>query len=57
MQLPTQWYCGTGGRTGLNYLVVLEMIDRLELSKTDAKNMFEDIRHMEIEALSVMSKD
>jgi hypothetical protein len=57
LQLSTQWNCGAGGRTGLNYLVVLAMIDRLELNKIDAKNMFEDIRHMEYVALSEMSKE
>lgn len=56
-RLATQWNHTYGGCTGLNYLVVFAMIDRLELDKTAAKHMFEDIQHLERVALSEMSKD
>lgn len=57
--LQTQWNIVSGGmgsaRTGLNYLVVLALLDRKELSKEDYKNMFEDMQVLEIAALEEMN--
>ena len=57
--LQTQWNVvgGAAGsaRTGLNYLVVFSMMERMELSKEDFKNMFSDIRVLEIAALQEMN--
>lgn len=55
-RLGTQWNATAGGVMGLNYLVVFEMIDRLELSKDDADNLFADIQHMERVALEEINR-
>lgn len=54
--LETQWYVGLGGATGLNYLVALELIDRMKLDQTDADLLFADLRAMEKAALPMMNK-
>lgn len=57
MRLQTQWYVGgMGSRTGLNYLVVFAMLDRLNLSESDRELMFSDIRILESAALKEMNK-
>ncbi|MPW17873.1 hypothetical protein GCT13_13235 [Paraburkholderia sp. CNPSo 3157] len=53
-RLGTQWRTGVGGPTGLDYCVVLAMIDRLGLDADEADDMFEDVRHLEMAALEVM---
>jgi hypothetical protein len=53
-RLGTQWRVGMGGATGLDYCVVLAMIDRLKLDADDAEEMFDDVRHLESAALNVM---
>jgi hypothetical protein len=55
-QMHTQWYVGMGGYTGLNYLVLWALIDRMGLSKAEADQLFGDIQCMEYAALSVMNK-
>lgn len=44
------------GRTGLNYLVLFAMIDKLNLSKEESELMFLDIQVMEYSALEEMAK-
>lgn len=50
--MDTQWNVGTGGRVGLNYLVLRAEIDRLGLDADDAEHLFHDVRHMEFAALA-----
>ena len=58
-ELQTQWNQVSGGtgsaRTGLNYLVVFALLDRMELSKEDYQNMFDDVRVLEVAALEEMN--
>lgn len=54
--MQTQWYIGMNGRTGLNYLVLFAMIDKLNLSKEESDLMFLDIQVMEYSALEEMAK-
>lgn len=53
-RVGTQWRAGMGGATGLDYNVVLTLIDRLGLGADEADELFEDVRHLERAALEVM---
>jgi len=53
-RVETQWRVGMGGPTGLDYSVVLTMIDRLKLEEAEADELFEDVRHLERAALKVI---
>ncbi|MEI5998233.1 DUF1799 domain-containing protein [Paraburkholderia bengalensis] len=53
-RLGTQWRTGVAGPTGLDYCVVLAMIDRLGLPADEADALFEDVRHLEMAALGVL---
>ncbi|AGW94597.1 hypothetical protein N234_31615 [Ralstonia pickettii DTP0602] len=53
-RLGTQWRAGMGGPTGLDYVAVLALIDRLGLPADDADELFDDVRHLEAAALTVM---
>lgn len=52
--MDTQWRVGASGATGLDYTVLLRLMERRGLSDTQFDEMFEDIRLMESEALSAM---
>lgn len=54
--MNTQWHVGTSGPTGLNHLVLLARLDRLNLSQDEYEALDEDIRCMEIAALNEMHK-
>lgn len=54
--LRTQWRAGFGGPTGLCYEAVYPLIDRLTTTREEWERLFEDIRLMEREALSVMQE-
>lgn len=56
-QLMTQWHVGMGGRTGLIYQSVFELIDRKGYKNEDWWQVFEGIRVMEIAALETMRQD
>lgn len=43
-----------GGPTGLDYNVVLTLIDRLKLGPAEADELFEDVCHLERAALQVI---
>lgn len=55
-RVGTQWRAGMGGATGLDYNVVLSLIDRLGLDAVEADELFEDVRHLESVALEVMQE-
>ena len=54
--LSTQWIVGSGGPTGLNYIPLFNRLDRLKLTEQAYEWMFDDIRAIEAEALSIMNK-
>ncbi len=55
--LQTQWrVAGMGGFIGLDYNVLFRKLDRMNLETEEYNQREDDIRVMEFEALSVMSK-
>ncbi len=55
--LQTQWRAaGMGGFIGLDYNVLFRKLDRMALDNEQYNQLEDDIRVMEYEALSVMSK-
>jgi len=54
--LSSQLIFGPGGATGLNYMPLFARMDRLKLSEQDYEQLFDDIRVIESEALSIMNK-
>ena len=55
--LQTQWRTGgMGSPCGLDYGVLFHMMDRMKLSPADYKIMEEDIRVLELAALTAMNK-
>lgn len=56
LSLQTQWRTGgMGGYIGLDYNVLFARLDRLKLSDQDHEWMFDDIRTIESEALSIIN--
>jgi hypothetical protein len=53
--MQTQWYVGAAGATGLNYLVLLALMDRMKLSTDDHDDLFEDVQTLERAALTAMN--
>lgn len=53
-RLDTQWRVGMHGPTGLDYNVVLALIDRLKLEPVEADDLLEEVRHLERSALKVI---
>ncbi len=53
--ISTQWRVGFSGPTGLDYNVLLKVLDRKGLSERDYDRLFHDIRVMEAEALTIMN--
>lgn len=54
MSLDTQWNAGFNGRTGLQYLVLFQVLDRKTSSTEEWEAMFEDICLLERSALKAM---
>lgn len=54
-QMQTQWNISMNGATGLQYLVLLALMDRLKLSDDDHDALFDDIQTLERGALKAMS--
>lgn len=52
--MGTQWRIGMAGPTGLDYNVLLPLLNRMDLSKDAWDDTFEAVRVMEHEALQVM---
>ncbi|MEP6587509.1 MAG: DUF1799 domain-containing protein [Polaromonas sp.] len=54
-KLQSQWNVGMSGATGLQYLVLFALMDRLKLSDDDHDALFDDIQTLERAALEAMS--
>jgi len=54
--VSTQWRAGMGGPTGLCYEAIYPLLDRVARTPEEWDELFEDIRAMEREALSVMQE-
>lgn len=54
--VSTQWRMGFSGPIGLDYNVVLNLMDRMKLSQRDFDDQFYDLRIAESEALSIINK-
>jgi len=53
-RMATQWRTGMNGPTGLDYAVLLSLMDRLGLDAESFDDLLDDVRVMEAEALKVM---
>lgn len=54
--IATQWrHGGMGGITGLDYNVLFHRMDRMNLSDRDYEWLFDDIRVIESEALTILN--
>ncbi len=53
-RVQTQWRLGPGGATGLDYMVVMRLLDRMTLTDEQYDAWLDDIRLMEGEALQAM---
>ncbi len=51
----TQWTVGLSGRTGLNYSVLLSLMELYSIK--DRREVFEDVRTMEIAAINALAKE
>lgn len=54
--ISTQWRTGMSGHTGLDYNVLFARMDRMKLSDQDYDWLFEDVRVIEAEALTIINK-
>lgn len=54
--VSTQWRMGMGGPTGLDYNVLFARMDRMKLDDQAYEHLFQDIRVIESEALSILNK-
>lgn len=52
--LGTQWRVGPGGPTGLDYTAIPVVLRALRVKRADHSDVFDALRVMEIEALSIM---
>lgn len=52
--MDTQWDVGFHGRVGMKYPVLFEFMARLKVDEAEWWQTFEDVRHLESEALSAM---
>jgi hypothetical protein len=56
VSMSTQWRAGMGGPTGLCYEALYPLLDRTASSHEEWEELFDDVRLMEREALSVMQE-
>jgi len=54
-KLGTQWRVGMGGATGLDYCALYPMLDKATKDEAEWQQLFDDIKAMESEALSIMA--
>ncbi len=54
--ISSQWRTGMSGPTSLDYNVLFARMDRMKLSDQDYEWMFDDIRAIESEALSIINR-
>lgn len=52
MAMDTQWRHGFGGPTGLDYGVLSQLWERLKVPEDERDGVFEDLRVLEMAALS-----
>lgn len=52
--MATQWRVGMNGATGLEYATIPSVVEMLGYEKDQLKLIFQDIRFLENEALSIM---
>ncbi len=52
----TQWRMSAGGVIGLDYIAVFELFKLYDIKKRDRRQMFEDIKAMEMTAVSIFNK-
>jgi hypothetical protein len=55
--MQTQWTVGFGGRTGLRYEALYPLLDRMGLPQDEWEDLFDDVRTLEIAALTQMNED
>ena len=55
-RISTQWRVGTGGAYGLDYNVMLALMERMRLNDEEHSILLDDMRVIESEALSIMNK-
>ena len=53
--MSTQWRIGMAGPTGLDYNVLFHRMDRMDLDSQAHERLFQDIRVIEGEALTIMN--
>jgi hypothetical protein len=53
--VSTQWRMGAGGPTGLDYVALFGRMDRMKLDDQTHERLFQDIRVIESEALSILN--
>jgi len=56
-RMQTQWTVGFGGRTGLRYEALYPLLDRMGLPQDEWEDLFDDVRTLEIAALTQMNED
>lgn len=54
--ISTQWRTSMNGYTGLDYNVLFARMDRMHLADREYEWLFEDVRVIEAEALSILNK-
>lgn len=54
MRLTTQWRVGMGGISGLDYLPLFALLDRVTQSREEWDEMLDDVRVLESAALRAM---
>jgi hypothetical protein len=55
--MQTQWRVGMNGRTGLDYSALSELWRRLKIPVSERDDLFADLQHMEIAALTQMREN
>lgn len=54
--VSTQWRVGMGGATGLDYLALYPLIDRQTSTTDEWRELFDDVRALEVWALEAMQE-
>lgn len=53
-RMGTQWRTGIAGATGLDYNVLLRLMDEHEFAGADRRELLDDIQVLEAEAIATM---
>lgn len=53
-RVETQWRTGLIGATGLDYNVVLRLLDDEDLTREERRELLDDIKVLEVQALQTM---